>query len=215
MTALLIVLGIVLFLFVLLLFPVSVSACFEQEFSAKIKYLFFSYQIPSESQESGEPEKTGKEETGEKSDAYSKFRDIIKRKGLSGFLDIISEFASIATGAAKKLFSHVVIQRIFVDIAVADEDAAQAAISYGCTCSVVYPAMAVLVTRVKCKDYHIHIAPDFNEKECRIFFTCEIKTKLLFILSSMLPALLKSLMLLKKIKINPTKINKTTDKAVH
>ncbi|MDF1495054.1 DUF2953 domain-containing protein [Caproiciproducens sp. CPB-2] len=130
-------------------------------------------------------------------------------------MDIISEFASIATGAAKNLFSHVVIQRIFVDIAVADEDAAQAAISYGCTCSVVYPAMAVLVTRVKCRDYHIHIAPDFNEKESRIFFTCEIKTKLLFILSSMLPALLKSLMLLKKIKINPTKIKKTTDKAVH
>ncbi|MBW7573989.1 DUF2953 domain-containing protein [Caproiciproducens faecalis] len=215
MTALMIFMGIALFLFVLLLFPVSVSARFEEELSIKIKYLFFSYKIPADTPKAEDTGKSGKKKTGDKSDAYSKFRDIIKRKGLSGFLDIISEFASIATGAAKKLFSHAVIHAISVDISVSDEDAAQTAIYYGCTCSVVYPAMGLLVNQVKCKDYHIRIAPDFNEKESRITFTCKVKIKLLFILSSMLPALLESLKMLKKIKINPVKIKNSTDKAVH
>ncbi|WP_312693669.1 DUF2953 domain-containing protein [Caproiciproducens sp.] len=215
MTALMIVLGIALFIFVLLLCPITVYAGFENEFSARFTYLFLRYKIPSQPQKAEEKEETGKEKKEEKSDAYSKIRDIIKQKGLSGFLNIISEFASVATGAAKRLFSHAVIRSISVDLAVADEDAAQAAICYGYACSVVYPAMGLLVTHVKCKDYQIHIAPDFNEKESRILFTCKIKIRPLFILTSMLPALLKSLKVLKKVKINPTKITKTTDKAVH
>nr|WP_319488049.1 DUF2953 domain-containing protein [uncultured Caproiciproducens sp.] len=215
MIALMIILGIILFIFALLLCPISVYARFENEFSAKVSYLFISYKIPSQPQAAEKMEKTGEEKSEEKNDAYSKIKDIIRQKGLSGFLNIISEFASIATGAAKKIFSHIVIHNISVDISVADEDAAQAAICYGYTCSVVYTAMGLFVNNVKCKDYHIHIVPDFNEKESRILFTCKVKIKLLFILSSMLPALLKFLKVLMKAKINPTKITKTTDKAVH
>ena len=215
MTALIIILCIILFFFILLLFPVTVYAGFEDELTAKITYLFIHYKIlpQPEKPEQKEEEDKKEEEKDEKqkeNGTISKIKGIIKQKGLSGFLDIIREFVSIGTGSAKKLFSHIVIDNISVDIAVADEDAAQAAIFYGYTCSVAYPAMALLVNNMKCKKYHIHINADFNENESIVQFKIKAQIQLLFIFSSALPALFKSLKVLKAVKINPTN-KKTTE----
>ena len=215
MTALIIILCIILFFFILLLFPVTVCAGFEDELTAKVTYLFIHYKIlpQPEKPEQKEEEDKKEEEKDEKqkeNGTISKIKGIIKQKGLSGFLDIIREFVSIGTGSAKKLFSHIVIDNISVDIAVADEDAAQAAIFYGYTCSVAYPAMALLVNNMKCKKYHIHINADFNENESKIQFKIKAQIQLLFILSSAVPALFKSLKVIKEAKISPTN-KKTTE----
>lgn len=215
MTALIIILCIILFFFILLLFPVTVYADFEDELTAKVTYLFIHYKIlpqpekPARKEE--EKKKEGqKEEKQQENDTILKIKGIIKQKGLSGFLNIIKEFVSIGTGSAKKLFSHIVINNISVDIAVADEDAAQAAIFYGYTCSVVYPAMALLVNNVNCKKYHIHINADFNENESKVQFKIKAHIQLLFIFSSALPAFFKSLKVFKEAKISPAN-KKTTE----
>lgn len=216
MNALQIVFIIILFFGILLVCPVTVKMRFENEFTATIRYLFFRYKIrPEPKAPEQEEEKVGKEKTEEKEDTKSKIKEIIKQKGLSGFLSIISEFASVATGAAKKLFSRLTIQNISVDIAVANEDAAQAAIYYGYTCSVVYTAMGILVANKNCKRYHIDIVPDFNRKESRILFQCKIRIKLFSILTSLLPALIQSLKIYKAAKANPKTPNNSTNKAVH
>jgi len=215
MTALIIILCIILFFFILLLFPVTVCAGFEDELTAKVTYLFIHYKIlpQPEKPEQKEEEDKKEEEKDEKqkeNGTISKIKGIIKQKGLSGFLDIIREFVSIGTGSAKKLFSHIVIDNISVDIAVADEDAAQAAVFYGYTCSVVYPAMALLVNNMKCKKYHIHINADFNENESKVQFRIKSQIQLLFIFSSALPAFFKSLKVFKEARISPAN-KKTTE----
>ncbi len=213
MTALIVILCIILFFFILLLFPVTVYVTFEDELTAKVRYLFFRYKISPQPEKSEEKEKKDneqEEEKQQKNDIKSKIKGIIEQKGLSGFLNIIKEFVSIGTGAAKKLFSHIVINNISVNISVADEDAAQTAICYGYTCSVVYPAMALLVNNMKCKKYDINIVPNFDEKESRVRFKTKAHIQLLFIFSSAIPALYKSFKVLKAAKITP-KNNKTTE----
>jgi hypothetical protein len=192
-----------------------VYAGFEDELTAKVTYLFIHYKIlpqPEKSKQKEEEDKKEeeKEEKQQENDTISKIKGIIKQKGLSGFLDIIKEFVSIGTGSAKKLFSHIIINNISVDIAVADEDAAQAAIFYGYTCSVVYPAMALLVNNMKCKKYHIHINADFNENESKVQFKIKAQIQLLFIFSSALPAFFKSLKVFKEARISPAN-KKTTE----
>ncbi|XOQ48979.1 MAG: DUF2953 domain-containing protein [Eubacteriales bacterium] len=216
MNALKIFLIIILFFGVLLICPVTVKMRFENEFTATIRYLFFRYKIPSEREApKKEEEKVGKEKAEEKKDTKSKIQEIIKQKGLSGFLSIISEFASVATGAAKKLFSHLTIQNISVEITVADEDAAQAAIHYGYTCSVVYTAMGILVANKNCRRYHINVVPDFNRKESSVLFQCKARIMLFSILTSLLPALMQSTKLYKAAKANPKISKNSTKKAVH
>lgn len=186
-TALIIIASILLLLLILLFCPVTIYAHYENKLRLKIRYLFFHYTI-GEKEEKQEPQK--KEENIAKADeTESGIRDIIKQRGLSGFLNILKRLASIVTGTAKKLLSHVVIDRISTDIAVADGDAARTAILYGNVCSVVYTAFGVLVNNIKCKDYHINIVPDFQSQESRIRFDGKAHLSLLFFVSYGLTAL--------------------------
>ena len=142
------------------------------------------------------------EEKKEKSNGTkSKIKDIIEQKGLCGFLNIIKDVAAIATGSAKKIFSHIVIHNISTNIAVADGDAAQTAILYGHICTVVYTSIGILVNNVKCRKYHINIVPDFQSKESRIDFELKAHIRLLFLVSSGLTALLRTLKVLSAAKI--------------
>ncbi len=203
MTALWIVLGILLFLFILLLCPVHLYATFENEFSAKVRYLFITYKVypqPEETKPEQAQEVKEKKEKQAENDAKSRIRGIIEQKGLSGFLEILKEFASIATGAAKKLFVHFIIDYISTDVSVADEDAAQTAILFGGICAAVYTPMGMLVNNLKCKEYHINIVPNFQAKECKIRFHFRAHISLLFLISSSLAAFLQSIKVFKSIR---------------
>jgi hypothetical protein len=207
-------------LFLLLVCPVSLTARYECELEAKIKYLFFNYKIDfSKDEIIAETKETVKEEAKKvkNDDTIEKIRDIIKQKGLSGFLNIIKEFASIATGAAKKLFSHMVIDNISTDIAVANGDAAETAILYGNVCAVVYTSVSILVNNMKCKDYHINIVPDFQSSQSRIRFQFKAHIMLLFLVTAGLSAFIRFLKVMKELKttkkINHEKIKE--NKAVY
>ncbi|HEX2985565.1 MAG TPA: DUF2953 domain-containing protein [Caproiciproducens sp.] len=202
MTALWVIFWVLLFLLILLLCPLSVSVVFKSELVVKIRYLFFHYQLYPRPEEPIKEQKKAaeKKEKNDNEAAKSKIRGILEQKGLSGFLDIIREFASIATGAAKKWFSHMVIDNIYMDITVADEDAAQAAILYGAVCSAVYAPLGIILNNFKCKGYHINVVPDFKTHECKIYFNFKAHMILLFLVSATLTALVQSLKLLQKMK---------------
>lgn len=203
MTALIVIACILLFFFLLLLCPLHIYAAYENELSARIRLLLFTFKILPQPEEKEEELKEAAKEKIEKvkdEDTLSKIRGIIQQKGLSGFLNLIQEIASIATGAAKKFFSHIVIDSIFINVSVADEDAAQAAILYGGVCAGIYTPMGLLLSNMKCKRYHINVVPNFQEKECKINFELKSHIRLLFVISLLLSALLKSLKVYKKIK---------------
>ncbi len=203
MTALMVGLGIVLLLLILLLCPVYIVADFENELSAKVRYLFISYRIAPQSQKAETEEAEAvqkKKEKKNKNDAKSKIKGIIEQKGLSGFLDIIREFASIATGTAKKWFSHLIVDNISIDISVEDEDAAQTAILYGGICAAVYTPMGMLLHNLRCRQYHINVVPNFQGKECKIRFSFKAHMRLFFLVASSLSALFQSMKVIKAIR---------------
>ena len=133
MIAVWIVAGILLALFLLLLCPVTIVVGFQKEFTIKIRYLFFTYQVAPRKEkpkkEAKEPPESEKKEPEEHK--KSKFQEILEEKGISGLLKLLRQVGEVATRTARRLFSHLVVTRLHLEILVADEDAAQAAVNYG------------------------------------------------------------------------------------
>lgn len=198
---------IILVLIVFLLFcPVTVFVGFENELSASIKYLFFHYNIVPDLKEQPKEEKLEEEKKIDKTKKKSKIKGIIEQKGLSGFLNIIKEFSLILADTAKFLISRIKIKNFYINIIVADEDAANTAIKYGNTCSVIYTAAGWILNNIKYSRYYINIVPDFEAKKNKIKFELKVSIKLIFILLIMFSALFKSIKLLKTSEINLSKI---------
>lgn len=198
MTALLVILCIFLFLFLLLLCPIHLFARFENELCVKVRWLFIHYSVFPRPPEEGKPaDAEGKKEITEKNETKSKIRGIIEQKGLSGFLNILQEFASIAAGTAKKLFARMVIDLISADITVSDEDAAQTAILYGGVCAAVCASVGVLLNSMKYKRYQINVVPDFQAKESKIQFDFKSHILPVLLVAPLLSALFRSLKILK------------------
>lgn len=188
MTALIIIVCVCLLLALLLLCPVTIRTEFKDEFSAKIMYLFFHYTIAPRPQKNEVTQENGEEQTKQKK---TKFQDIIKQKGLSGFLNLIREIARIASGTGKRLLKHLVISRFIINISVAYGDAAKTAVNYGYVCSVVYPAAGAVLGNVKYKKYSVNVSPDFQKKESSVQFSLKARIKLIFAVSSALYAFIQ------------------------
>jgi hypothetical protein len=194
MTVVWILLGLLGLLALLLAARVKIQLSFHMEdgFSGEARYLFFHYRFPTEETPEKEVQKKKKEEKKkEKPDKKQSVRDIIKEKGFAGFLKFLSELASIAAGAARRLFSHFVLKELKIHVVLGAEDAAATAILYGTISGVVYPAASTLVSAFRCRHYDVRIAPNFNEEELSAQMRIDGSARLVFLVAAGLYALVR------------------------
>ena len=114
LTWLYIVLGIILFFALILLIPIGFQAGFEGEVKAVLKIGFISIPIyPPKPKKAKKPkqEKPKQEKPKEKKPKEKK-PNLIKEKGIGWLIDTIREAASLAAGAMKSFFKHLIIKRL-------------------------------------------------------------------------------------------------------
>ena len=202
MIALYIILGILLLLFLITLIRVQVFASYTDELRLSLKILFFKKTLlpsppehkkkkpkkekkPKEKKQKPEAEQTG-EEKEEKKSYLARLKE---KKGLSGLVELFTGLARIAGGMLKKLFSHIVIHKLDVGIAVSSGDAASTAVTYGRLCSAVYPAINVITAATKCKDYHVTVEPVFDdEKSTEVYADLHAHLRIIFALAEAIKA---------------------------
>ena len=206
MIALWIILGVLLALFLILLIPVEVIAHYGDELSLTVKVLFYSKKLLPKPKKAKKP-KPKKEEPKPKSEAKKKeetkkekkpsyLTKLREKKGLPGVVSLLTGLAKIAGSTLKGLFSHVVIKRFDVGIALSSGDAASTAVNYGRLCAVVYPAVDVIVSSTVCKDYRVSIEPVFDdEKETEITADLHARLRVIFAAYEGIKAGLKLLLL--------------------
>ena len=103
MTALFIILAIAVLICLLLLCPITVKATYREEFAVVVSYLFFRFRFPGpESDESQMEASEAEEEKAEDSGIFGKYKEMLKRKGLSGLLSLLSEITQALKKASKK-----------------------------------------------------------------------------------------------------------------
>lgn len=203
MTALYIILGILVFFALLLCCPITVKAHYGEEFTAVLSYLVFRVRIPApekpekkkKKKKSKQPEKAKPEASG----IFGKYRDMLKKKGLSGLLELLSDVAR-ELGKAGKKFSHTMIRKLSVQISVAGGDAADTAVLYGKTCAVVYPAVAALLHAFRYRTYRVEVQPDFTGEKTRIDVQAELRLRAVHVVSAALGLVFGGLKIFKKLR---------------
>ncbi len=177
--------AILVILLFLLCCPVSFSLSYgEKGFQAKVGYLFFHKHF-SFSQEEKKRSDKGKKSSQEKESVLDKLRRLSSENDSTSFFEFLRETAALAAGSLKKLFHHIVIKKLSLDVSVAGEDAAQTALSYGKLCALIYPAVSVLVSQTKTKWYGVSVFPDFSEQaQTKAKFEVQSRVKVLFLLSA-------------------------------
>lgn len=202
MTALWIILGILLLLFLIALIKVEVFFRYTDEVVLTVKVLFVKIPIlPKKEKPKKTPEKPKeekpekpKEKKEEKEKKPSYLNKLKEKKGLSGLVSLFTSLAKIAAGALKGLFSHIVIKKLDVGIALSGDDAATVAVNYGRLCSVLYPAVNVIAAATVCEHYNVVIEPVFNpDKETEVYADVHAYLRIIFAIHEAVKAAVKLL----------------------
>lgn len=190
---------------VLLLLNLSRVTCsvrFDESFFLRVGYLFFHYTVfprPPEKEKKGEETEQAAEKEAPVG-LWAKLRGLLERCGLSGFLSVLQETASAASGTAKKLFAHFHVDRFLLTISVGGSDAAQTAVEYGAVCAAVGTAAGAILSQVKCKKWSITIDPDFSGRDGSVRFEMKAGIRLIFLLIAAVYGLVRFVRISKKLK---------------
>lgn len=160
-----ILLAVLLILLLILFFPVHIQAKYTDQLYCVLKIGFLKFQLaPQKPKKKKKTEKTGvKKPAGKKKEEPSVLKQLWKQQGLSGLIQLLKKAGSALSGVLKDLAGHMIIKEFYLDIAVAGEDAADAAVHYGYCCSVIYPAVSLLTGSAVCKKRQVSVYPNFEE----------------------------------------------------
>lgn len=204
MTALYIILGIILFLLLLLLVPVKLCIAYQDDWTLKIKYMFFSFGIfppkPKKPKKKKTKARQKKVEPTEQKPKQKKSstKEFLKQKGLSGLIALFADIIRLITQASKRILNHLLFYRLDVKAAIAGEDAAETAMQYGYACSSIYPAVSFIDTHAKKCKYNLDITPNFNNNKTEIDCSIIVGIRPLFVLAAVFPLLWGGLKLIIK-----------------
>ena len=174
MTTLFFVLTLIfLFILILLISKIHILLDFKNEFSLKIRIWFFSYKFfPYEKKIVDK-----KSNKTEKKSKNNKEAIVEKKTGLHGFIDTMKVILNLVSITRKKLLNYLIVEKFNLNIKVASEDAANTALEYGYACSIIYPAVNILMSYPRKSNYSINISPDFNEDKSLIVLSAKIGLK--------------------------------------
>ncbi len=176
MTGWIIFLGIFAVLLFLLLCRIRVEFSYSETFQLEIRYLFLRFPLLPGKQKglgkaSPKPGKSGRKKRKNSSQAEKKTagRRIEKTVDVAfdEFMEKISNIMSILRSilyGVDLLLRHITIDRVHLNLRVGGEDPAQAGISYGKTCILVYTGLAALQNYLKIKVEELNLVPEMMEE---------------------------------------------------
>lgn len=228
MIALYIIGAIVLIIAFLLFAPITLKLEYDEQFNARVRYLFISFKIPSEEKKEktrkkkkkSKKKKSKKKDKGQAENAQEKksftekniaiIKKAFKFKGFEGAKKIISLAAYIVSKVSRLIKRHLIIKELHVVMAVGADDAAETAVNYGKTCAYIFPSLGLICNTMKVRKYYADIHPDFLRQKSRAYIYANLKIRPVFVIGMGISALFH-------IIISPlvkNKINSTINKAV-
>lgn len=169
MTALLIIMGIILFFVLLLSIPVYFNVEYTDSFKAAVSWLFIKiplYPSKEKKKKKEEPEEEKKEDAKPKKEKDEKPKENILKtfynnQGVTGIIELITYCASALKKFSVGFIKSIIIKRLRIRIWVTEGDAAQTAVRYGKICGEVYPPLGFICSNCKAKDYNVNIIADY------------------------------------------------------
>ena len=185
MTALYIIGGVILFFFILLIIPVSADIGYRDIFAVSVKYggikVFDSTKpkkvksVAADKKEPGKPREKGKKP---KKDNF--ITKIFKEKGKIEGVKFCLALIKLAFSRIIWVIKKIKFKKLFLDISVASDDAANTAISYGALCAAVYPLVNFIDQNTGFGVKKVNIYTDFDKLSPEIEVSVSAKTRLIY-----------------------------------
>ncbi|MBO4733470.1 MAG: DUF2953 domain-containing protein [Clostridia bacterium] len=181
MTALYIIGGILLFLFVLLLIPVSAEISYIDDFNLRVKYgvikVFDNAKPKKEKKAKPKKPKGDRAEKGKKESFISR---IFKEKGKIGGIKFCFAILKAVFSKLIWVLKKISFKKLFLDITVSSDDAANTAVTYGAVCAAVYPVIALIKENTKIGVSEVNVSTDFEKISPVVKAAVAVKTRLLY-----------------------------------
>lgn len=169
MLALYILLGllalVVLLLLLVLFIPAYARVTYEDELRVQVRVLGVPITLLPSEDESDEIPTPDKRTTSAKP---SKTKELIgevsrsfKEDGVVATLDYLTRLAELVGQAVGRVLHGVIVDKLQLELIVADGDADTTAIRYGQVCSVLYPALSAIAGVIKVRKREMRIEPNF------------------------------------------------------
>lgn len=192
MIALWIILALIALIVILFSIKFTLSLTYNENFTVDVKWLFIKKQVlPGSGEEKEEKPKKEKDkpkkekpEEEKKQDGPKKDNILVsfyKNQGFSGVMQLLKDTVSAINGMFGSIFKHFVFHELKLYLTVGAGDSAETAILYGKTCAYVFPAMGLITSTCKVKDYHCDIQPNFMQADKTAVFRTVISFRPIFL----------------------------------
>lgn len=184
--ALYIILGLLFFLFVLLLIPVNIFAFYEEKLIVRITYAFFTFDLlprRPKAKKSHPPEPlsdSNASEDKDKDNSKSNASELLDRISDKDFRTTLISALKLTLKFFKKSIHHITIDNLNFNLSIVSGDAAKTAIIYGGISSILYPIFTAVKNYSKCKNFSCNINPGFLLDKSYLNFTLSLNIRPLF-----------------------------------
>ena len=186
MIALYIIVGIIAFLGLLLLLPVSVRIKFDREFGLKVYYSGIKvFDTAKAKSEDHKKDHESQEEEPDKESKEKKEIFIVRDFNKMDKIDFIKFYAAVLKDVLKKvsgLLKHIRIKIFDFTLAVGSDDAYDTAMQFGIISAALDPVLLLIFKYTKVKARRVNIYADFVGNEYYFKTDVNFKIALLFIL---------------------------------
>ncbi len=194
MTALYIIGGIFLLLFLLLMVPVRLDIGFREEFSMTARYLFLRFPVLPGKEQEPEEEKPPEEKKPTEKKKQGGLKKILSRTGFTGFLQSLFQLVKMALSSGKRLISRIKWKRFDLYLCLGGaQDAAAAAELYGQLSAGVYSACGVLFGLRTRGKRGVTVDLDYGSNENKVDFSASLSLRPIHVLREGFSLLIKGL----------------------
>ncbi len=187
---LLIILGVILLILLGALFiPVRVDLELIEEFKFKVSFLKITLfksetqkEEPKKQQTQRKESQENKPKNGTLENIKAYFKGVKEEKGLNAAIKEGFSLVGELLGHIKRLFKHINICKVKLNVTVSTPDAALTAIEYGSVCTAVYPVTSFLDSVANIGFKEINITADFKSGKSDFSFSGTVKMQIFYLL---------------------------------
>ncbi len=156
-----IIAGIALVLAAILASPIVIGVRFEQDLLVTVRFWFFRFRVYPKKEKSKNKKANAKKQNKKKqTSSQTENKKAKLPQGIGKVQQVFKVLGALFHGSLR-LLRGARLRKVNLTIGVTGEDAAQAAISYGTVCSIVYPFLGLLDTHMKLKNPKVNIYCDY------------------------------------------------------
>lgn len=110
-------------------------------------------------------------------------KEIYNSQGVDGLISIAKRTVNYIGTFVGRIMKTLVIDEFYVDVKCAKSDAAETAIYYGEVCSILFPLLGSLVSKLKVRKYDINVYPDYLARHSSASFAVNIHLYPIYVIS--------------------------------